>query len=70
MNNSKTKVMMENDTPIYVNTTQIEKVESYVYLGQRYSIRDKNQYKEIQRRITAGWAAFAKHRDIFKGNFG
>ena len=30
----------------------------------------KNQYKEIQRRITAGWTAFAKHRDIFKGNIG
>ncbi|MEG7521924.1 MAG: hypothetical protein M3H12_02325, partial [Chromatiales bacterium] len=62
--------MMENDTPINVNTTQIENVESYVYLGQRYTIRDKIQDKEIQRRITAGLAAFAKHRDIFKGNFG
>ena len=70
MNISKTKVMLENDTPIYINTTQIENVESYVYLGQRYSIRDKNQDKEIQRRITAGWTEFAKHRDIFKGNFG
>ncbi|MEG7522671.1 MAG: hypothetical protein M3H12_06170 [Chromatiales bacterium] len=32
MNSSKTKVMLENDTPIYVNTTEIENVESYVYL--------------------------------------
>ena len=31
MNKSKTKVMMGNDTPIYVNNTQIENVESYVY---------------------------------------
>ena len=37
MNKSKTKVMMENDTPIYVNNTQIENVESYNYLRQRYS---------------------------------
>ncbi|KAK2188298.1 hypothetical protein NP493_136g00011 [Ridgeia piscesae] len=44
--------MMENGTPIYVNNTEIENVESYVYLGQRYSTRDKNQDKEIQRRIT------------------
>ncbi|KAK2166690.1 hypothetical protein NP493_1312g00000 [Ridgeia piscesae] len=29
-----------------------------------------NQDKEIQRRITAGWTAFAKHLDIFKGNIG
>ncbi|MEG7522669.1 MAG: reverse transcriptase domain-containing protein, partial [Chromatiales bacterium] len=39
-------------------------------IRQRYSIRDNNQDKEIQRRITAIWAAFAKHRDNFKGNFG
>ncbi|KAK2178999.1 hypothetical protein NP493_519g04010 [Ridgeia piscesae] len=62
--------MMENDTPIYVNNTQIENVEGYIYLGQMYSTRDKIQDKEIQRRITAGWTAFAKHRDIFKGNIG
>ncbi|KAK2159188.1 hypothetical protein NP493_1739g00016 [Ridgeia piscesae] len=48
--------------------TQIENVESYIYMGQRYSTRNKNQDKEIQRRITAGWTAFAKHRDNFKGN--
>ena len=78
MNKSKTMVMMENDTQLYVNNdtqlyinnTQIENVENYIYLGQRYSTRDKNQDKEIHRRITAGWTAFAKHRDIFKGNIG
>ena len=57
-------------TSIYVNNTQIENVESYIYLGQRYSTKDKNQDKEIQRRMTAGWTAFSKHRDIFKGNIG
>ena len=59
----------KDNTPIYVNNTQIENVESYVYLGQRFSLRDKNQDKEILRRITAGWTAYAKHRDIFKSNF-
>jgi len=43
MNKSKAKVMMENDTSIYVNTTKIGNVEGYVYMGQRYSIRVKNQ---------------------------
>ncbi|KAK2178458.1 hypothetical protein NP493_543g03022 [Ridgeia piscesae] len=62
--------MMKTDTQVYVNNTQTEDVESYIYLGQRYSTRDKNQDKEIQRRITAGWTEFAKHRDIFKGNIG
>ena len=28
----------------------------------------KSKTKKIQRRITAGWTAFAKNRDIFKGN--
>ena len=45
MNKSMTKVMMKNDTPIYVNNTQIENVKSYIYMGQRYSTRDKNQEK-------------------------
>ncbi|KAK2183480.1 hypothetical protein NP493_310g00002 [Ridgeia piscesae] len=62
--------MIENDIPISVNNTQIENVESYIYVGQRYTTRDKNQDKEIERRITTGWTAFAKHRDIFKGNIG
>ena len=54
MNKSKTKVMMEIHTPIYINNTQIYDVESYIYLGQRHSTRDKDQDNEIQRRITAG----------------
>ena len=70
MNKSKRKVMIATNTPIYVNNTQIENVEGYTYLGQRYSTRDKNQDKEIQRRITAGWTAFAKHRDICTRNIG
>ena len=66
MNKWKTKAMMETDTPIYVNNTQIENIESYIYPGQRYTTKDK----EIERRIVAGWTAFAKHRDIFKSNIG
>ena len=45
---------MQNDTPIYVSNTPIENVESYIYLGKRYSTTDKNQDREIQRRITDG----------------
>ena len=37
MNKSKTKMMKGNDTPVYVSNTQTENVESYIYLGQRYS---------------------------------
>ena len=69
MNKLKRRMLIETDTPIYVNNTQVENVESYIYLGQKYSTRD-NKYKDIQRRITAGWTAFAKNRDIFKINIG
>jgi len=35
MNKSKTKMIMEPHTPpIYVNNSQIENVESYIYLGE------------------------------------
>ena len=61
VNKLKTKGVMENDTPTHVNNTQMENFERYIYLGQRYSTREKNQDKEIQRRV-------AKHRGIFKGN--
>ncbi|KAK2162781.1 hypothetical protein NP493_1489g00026 [Ridgeia piscesae] len=40
--------MIENDTIIYVSNTQIENVEIYIYLGQRYSNRDKNQEKSFK----------------------
>ena len=68
MNIAKTKVMVLDNTPINVNNVLIENVQGYVYLGQHYSLKEKNQDKEIQRRIMAGWAAYAKHRDIFKSN--
>ena len=68
MNITKTMVMVVDNTPINVNNLLIKNVPGYVYLGQHYSLKEKNQDKEIQRRIMAGWAAYAKHRDIFKSN--
>ena len=68
MNITKTKVMVVDNTPINGNNVLIENVPGYVYLGQHYSLKEKNQDKEIQRRIVAGWAAYAKHRDIVKSN--
>ena len=67
-NITKTKVMVADNTPINVNNVLIENDQGYVYLGQHYSLKEKNQDKDIQRRIMAGWAAYAKHQDIFKSN--
>ena len=50
-NKSKTKVMMKNSTPIYVNINQIENVESYVYQGQIYSISKKGDSKKRHGRM-------------------
>ena len=71
MNTSKTKVMfgpMTKQKQGTVNNNIIEAVEEYIYLGQRISLNDRNQEKEIQRRIKAGWGAFAAHSDIMKSN--
>ena len=64
MNIAKSKVLVVDNTPINVNNVLIENVQGYVYLGQHYSLKEKNQDKEIQQRIMAGWAAYAKHQDI------
>ena len=68
MNTTKTKVMVVENTPINVNNVLIENVQGYVYLGQHYTLKEKNQDEEIQRRTMAGWTAYAKHWDIFKSN--
>ena len=66
MNIAKTKAMVLGNTPKNVNNVLIENVQGYVYVGQYYSLKEKNQDKEIQRRIMAGWAAYAKQRDLQK----
>ena len=68
MNIANTKAMVVDNTPINVNNVLIENVQGYVYLVQHYILKENNQDKDIQRRIMAGWAAYAKHRDIFKRN--
>ena len=59
MNIAKTKAMVVIDnTPINVNNVLKENVQGYVNLGQHDSLKEKNQDKEIQRRIMADWAAY------------
>ena len=70
MNKSMTKVIMENDTPIYVKNTQVENMETTFTWDRDTAPETKKQDKDIQRRITVGWPSFIKHRDLFKGNIG
>ena len=46
MNIAKTKVMVVDNTPINLNNVLIENVQGYVYLGQHYSFKEKNQDNE------------------------
>ena len=61
---AKTKVMVVDSTPIHVSNVLIETIEGYVYLRQRYRLKENNQDKEIQRRIVAGWAAYMPNTGI------
>ena len=58
INITKTKVCVADDTPIHVNNMLIENIGGYEFLGQRYGLKEKNQDKEIQRRIMEGWSAY------------
>jgi Reverse transcriptase (RNA-dependent DNA polymerase) len=68
MNMKKTKVIFNKftrETVVRLNTTEIEKVEEYVYLGQLVMMQN-DKTDEIKRRIVAGWIAFNKNRDIMQ----
>ena len=66
MNKAKTKVMKENDTYIYVITSQTDSVN--IVPGQGYILNTTDYHTYMQRRITVRWTAFAKHPDIVNGN--
>ena len=66
MHKGKTKYMTnfsENNT-INIETEQIEKVESYKYLGQTTFMKHTTR-EEITCRIRAGWSCFGRNREIF-----
>ena len=68
MNRSKTKVMFNrnaNRLTIKIEDEDLEQVEEYNYLGQIIKL-EKDHEIEIKRRITIGWKAFYKNKDIMK----
>ena len=54
--------------PVVVGGSVIEKVHSYIYLGQRVSLLEKDMANEINRRIQAGWKSFNDHKIVLKSN--
>lgn len=68
INMKKTKVMSNSyatQRSIKVANMEVENVDKYVYLGQLVTM-NSDKTEEIKRRITAGWGAFSKYRDIMK----
>ena len=68
MNISKTKIMSntERSYPVLVNGVQVERVDSYIYLGHNVMLGRDNQEAEIGRRRGLAWAAFGKLSYILK----
>ena len=63
MNTSETKLMFNNKTKpnhkIKVEGQELESVQTYVYLGQLFSL-DGDSEVEIKRRISIAWSQFGK----------
>ena len=63
MNKSETKLMFNNKTKpnhkIKVEGQELESVQTYVYLGQLFSL-DGDSEVEIKRRISIAWSQFGK----------
>ena len=69
MNKGKTKLMFNDKAtkkPIKIDDEALEEVKEYIYLGQLITL-GKGHEPEIKRRITIGWKAFNKYKDVLKG---
>ena len=52
---------------VYINGTQLDQVEDYIYLSQRFTQIEKNQDNEIRKRFKVEWEAFGRHNTSMKG---
>lgn len=66
MNLKKTKVLSNLNHPFYIDHTQLEIVEEYVYLGHKIKLGRQNQTADLNRRTGLAWAAFSKMKHILK----
>ena len=53
----------QTNESIVVENDEIEKVDSYKYLGQTVKMED-NTREEVLIRIKAGWSCFGRYKDI------
>ena len=66
----KTKIMAgttRTTKAVYVNGIQLDQVEEYVYLGQRFTLIEKNKDNEIRRRIKSRMTDIGKTQHNYDG---
>ena len=72
INSTKTKYLTndihQNQHTITINNRPVEKVESYIYLGQKIEITRNNLTADLSRRISLAWSAFGRMQDVFKSD--
>ena len=72
INSIKTKYLTndihQNQHIITINNRPVEKVESYIYLGQKIEITRNNLTADLSRRISLAWSAFGRMQDVFKSD--
>ena len=55
---------LKNNIYIFVNGIQLDQVEQYVYLGQRFTLIEINKVDNKIRMIKSGWQTFGRHGTI------
>ena len=71
ININKTKYLtndVHQNQHIILNNRTIERVQSFIYLGQKIEITKNNLTADLARRISLGWSAFGKMQDVFRSN--
>ena len=54
--------------PVFFEGSEIEEVQSYIYLGLRVSLVETDTENEINRGIQSGWKSFNEHKIVLKSN--
>lgn len=71
ININKTKYLtndVHQNQYITLNNQPMERVQSFVYLGQKIEITKNNLTADLARRISLGWSTFGKMQNIFKSD--
>lgn len=69
MNLKKTKVISTTNHAFFIDQTQLEILEDYVYLGHKIKLGRENETADLTRRTGIAWASFSKIKHILKSKY-